>query len=150
MQGEIMARKATVDKDVVLRMLQEGRTTQYVADQFEVSRQAIDLHRREFINRGLLEDQRSFRKARADRATVFPYRDGISLEQLIDLVIAAFSALKQLPELEADLEKYRRDYQSAIQEIERLKKTDRKWKEQEQRWRLAQQQGDAGPSSNEK
>ena len=150
MQGEIMARKATVDKDVVLRMLQEGKTTQQVADQFEVSRQAIDLHRREFINRGLLEDQRAFRKARADRATVFPYRNGISLEQLIDLVIAAFSALKQLPELEADLEKYRRDYQSAIQEIERLKKTDEKWKEQEQRWLLAQQQGDAGPSSNEK
>ena len=145
-----MARKATVDKDVVLRMLQEGKTTQYVADQFEVSRQAIDLHRREFINRGLLQDQRSFRKARADRATVFPYRNGISLEQLIDLVIAAFSALKQLPELEADLEKYRRDYQSAIQEIERLKTTDEKFKEQEQRWLLAQQQGDAGPSSNEK
>ena len=145
-----MARKATVDKDVVLQMLQEGKTTQQVADQFEVSRQAIDLHRREFINRGLLEDQRSFRKARATRATVFPYRNGISLEQLIDLVIAAFSALKQLPELEADLEKYRRDYQSAVQEIERLKTTDEKWKEQEQRWLLAQQQGDAGPSSNEK
>ncbi len=141
-----MARKATVDKDVVLRMLQEGKTTQAVADQFEVSRQAIDLHRREFINRGLLQDQRAFRKARADRATVFPYRNGISLEQLIDLVIAAFSALKQLPELEADLEKYRRDYQSAIQEIERLKTTDQKWKEQEQRWQLAQQH----PSSNEK
>ena len=146
MQGEIMARKATVDKDVVLQMLQEGKTTQYVADQFEVSRQAIDLHRREFINRGLLQDQRAFRKARADRATVFPYRDGISLEQLIDLVIAAFSALKQLPELEADLEKYRRDYQSAVQEIERLKETDQKRKEQEQRWLLAQQH----PSSNEK
>ena len=68
----------------------------------------------------------------------------------MDLIIAAFNALKQLPELESDLEKYRRDYQSAIQEIERLKKADQKRKEQEQRWLLAQEQVDGGPSSDEK
>ncbi len=145
-----MARKATVDKDIVLEMLREGKTTQYVADEFGVSRQAIDLHRKEFISRHLLDDQRSFRKARAARAAVSSTRGGISLEQLVDLVIAAFSALKEVPELEADLEKYRRDYQSAMEEIERLKKTDQKWKEQELRWSAVQQEGDGGSLLDEK
>lgn len=145
-----MARKATVDKDEVLRMLQEGKTTQYVADQFGVSRQAIDLHRREFINRGLLQDQRAFRKARAERKTVYTKGDSVSLEQLIDLIIDAFSALKQLPEVEADLEKYKREYLSAREEIERLRKKEEKWKEQELRWQVVQEQVEGGPSSNEK
>ncbi len=98
----------------------------------------------------MLDDQRSFRKAKTARAAVSTTRGGISLEQLIDLVIAAFSALKELPELEADLAKYRRDYQSAMEEIERLKKTDQKWKQQELRWSAVQQEGDGGPSSGEK
>jgi len=150
MQGEAMARKATVDKNTVLEMLQEGRSTQYVADQFGVSRQAIDLHRKDFINQGLLRDQRAFRKARTVRETVTTDRNAVSLEKLVDLVIEAFSALKQLPELEAELEKYRRDYESAIQEIGRLKKTDEKWKQQELRWFAVQEEGDSGSGSGER
>ena len=44
-----MARKATVDVEMVARMLRDGQSTQAVAEHFGVSRQAIDLHRRKFI-----------------------------------------------------------------------------------------------------
>jgi hypothetical protein len=56
-----MARKAVVDRDVILKMLRDGRTTQSIAGEFGVSRQAIDLHRRDFIRQGLLPDQRAAR-----------------------------------------------------------------------------------------
>ena len=60
-----MARKAIVDRDIVLICLREGKTTQYIAEQFGVNRQAIDLHRRDFISRGLLPNQRAARGKRA-------------------------------------------------------------------------------------
>ena len=49
-----MARKAIVDRNIVLQLLKEGKTSQSIAAQFGVSRQAIDLHRKEFIRTGLL------------------------------------------------------------------------------------------------
>jgi len=60
-----MARKAIVDRDLVLTWLREGKTTEYIAEQYSVSRQAIDLHRRDFISRGLLPDQRAAQYARS-------------------------------------------------------------------------------------
>ena len=49
-----MARKAIVDRNVVLQLLKEGKTSQSIASQFGVSRQAIDLYRKEFVHAGLL------------------------------------------------------------------------------------------------
>ena len=60
-----MARKAIVDKDIVLNMLKGGETTQHIADEFNVSRQAIDLYRRDFIKKGLLPNQRATRTRKA-------------------------------------------------------------------------------------
>jgi len=129
-----MARKAIVDKDIVLNLLKEGKTTKHIAEQFGVSRQAIDLHRRELISMNLLPDQRAGRKQRAAKETLTPKRSVVSLEQQIDLIIAAFSALKSLPKLEAELEKYKRDYKNSLQEIERLRKSEQKRQEQEQQF----------------
>ena len=145
-----MARKATVDKDLVLQMLREGKTTQYIADQFGVSRQAVDLHRRDFINRGLLPDQRAGRQTRVTKEAVLANRGVLPLDQLIDLVIEAFSALKCLPQLEADLEKYQHDYETAVQEIERLRNAEQKRQGQELRWLHIQHQKDNGSSSDKK
>ena len=131
-----MARKAIVDKDLVLNLLKEGKTTKHIAEQFGVSRQAIDLHRREFISMNLLSDQRAGRKQREVKETASPERERsvVSLDQQIDLIIAAFSALKSLPKLEAELEKYKRYYENALQEIERLQKSEQKRQEQEQQF----------------
>jgi len=129
-----MARKAIVDKDLVLNLLKEGKTTKHIAEQFGVSRQAIDLHRREFISMNLLPDQRAGRKQRTAKETLTPERSVVSLDQQIDLIIAAFSALKSLPKLEAELEKYKRDYKNSLQEIERLRKSEQKRQEQEQQF----------------
>ena len=145
-----MARKATIDKELVLQMLREGKTTQHIADQFGVSRQAVDLHRRDFINRGLLPDQRAGRQTRVVKEAVPANRGIPSLDQLVDLVIEAFSALKRLPQLEADLEKYQRDYETAVQEIERLQNAEQKRQDQELRWHQVQHQKDAGSSSDKK
>ena len=130
-----MARKAIVDRDLVLNWLREGKTTQYIAEQYDVSRQAIDLHRRDFISRGLLPDQRAAREKRAAKETVPPKQIIASLDQQIELIIEALGALKRLPELEAELEKYKRDYENALQEIERLREGEQKRQEQEQRFR---------------
>ncbi len=111
-----MARKAIVDRDTVLRMLRDGQTTQHVANHFGVSRQAVDLHRKDFIARGLITDQRA---ARSRGSTATPTAEATStqptmakptpapsprelaalpLDQIIDLAIDAFAALKRLPE----------------------------------------------------
>ena len=151
-----MARKPIVDRDTVLQMLRDGQTTQRVADFFGVSRQAVDLHRKDFIARGLITDRRAIRS----RASVLaPTREGtpaqmitpeapsmpspselaaLPLDQIIDIAIQAFAALKKLPEVEAELDRYRQSYQTAAAEIERLRKAEERRRDQEQRWFLAQ------------
>jgi len=110
-----MARKAIVDKDVILRMLREGETTQRIAEKFNVSRQAIDIHRRDFIEKGLLPNKRAARTRKtAEKAApqkqnlispsqALPSKDNISLDEQIDLIINAFNALKRLPQLEKEV-----------------------------------------------
>ena len=137
-----MARKPIVDIDLVLQMLQEGRSTRDVADHFSVSRQAIDLHRKRFISQGLLQQKRAGRAPKTINKPPKPLSltKGYSLEELIDLVLEAFTALKRMPALEADLERYKHDYETALSEIERLKQAEEKRTDQESRWLLAQQQ----------
>ena len=154
-----MARKPIVNRDVVLNMLQEGSSTQQVADHFHVSRQAIDLHRRDFIKQGVLKDIKAPRKSRripspepvmpsetpADntapetRATAAPSGATASLDDLIELLITAFAALKQVPELESQLEQYKHAYRRTLKEVERLTVDIQRRKDQEQRWNLTQQ-----------
>ncbi len=156
-----MTRKAIVDRDTILNMLREGKTTQNIAEKFGVSRQAIDLHRRDFINQGLLPNQRAVRTKRVTEESVPPQRKPvppkepvpperniISLDEQIDLIINAFNALKRLPELEAELESYKRKYENSVQEIERLQEREKKRDEQERRWFSVQRQSDINnPSS---
>lgn len=142
-----MARKAIVDRDTVLRMLRDGRTTQHVADHFGVSRQAVDLHRKDFIARGLITDQRA---ARSRRSTATPTMAeptpapsprelaALPLDQIIDLAIDAFAALKKLPLAEAERDRFRQSYEAAAVEIERLKEAESHRRTQEQRWFHAQ------------
>ncbi len=138
-----MARKAIVDKDMALRMLREGKSTDTVAKHFGVSRQAIDLHRKEFVRRGLLVNKRAPRKTAASKKGDGTKVNGhipIALDRLIDLVIEAFSSLKKVPELEAELEKYKRNCLKAAEQIELLEKEVSKRKEQEVRWLFTVQQ----------
>ena len=154
-----MARKATVDVIKVLQMLEEGESTLSVAEHFGVSRQAIDLHRRKFIQSGKLGERRAPRRTvtllepaeagikdnqafsaaqrydagRKGSPVVSPAKPAdsgikgaqpVSLDRLIELIIEAFDSLKQVPrlELEAKLEKYKRDYQIAAERIDILEK----------------------------
>jgi transposase len=147
-----MARKAIVDKDIILNMLREGETTQRIADKFNVSRQAIDLYRRNFIGKGLLPDQRAVRTKKTKKEGVtnkqnltslketYPSKDIITLDKQIDLIIDAFNALKRLPHLEREVEKYKQEYESALKEIERLRDNEKKRLDQESRWLLSQRQ----------
>ncbi|MFC1983958.1 hypothetical protein ACFLVO_02985 [Chloroflexota bacterium] len=140
-----MARKAIVDKDVVLSMLKEGKTTQSIAEGYGVSRQAIDLYRRDFIRRGLLNDQRADRKKRKVRIereteTERTAPSPSPLDEQIDLIIAAFGALKRLPELEKELETYKSKYGNAAREIEQLREAEHKRQEQELHWNLIQRE----------
>ena len=165
-----MARKATVDVAKVMQMLREGQSTQSVAEFFGVSRQAIDLHRRKFIQNGQLVEKRAPRRtvtlpepaeagikdgthvsipkpetgSKGYQAVLRPESaesgkrdaEAVSLDRLIELIIEAFDSLKQVPKLEAELEKYKRDYQKAAAQIELLEKAVSKRNEQEARWKL--------------
>lgn len=154
-----MARKAIVDKDIILELLKKGETTQRIAERFKVSRQAIDLHRKEFISNGLLPDKRAARSRRdniefenyrhhdksgdfgvqkpvLDKAQA-PHEEKIdSLDVQIDLLISAFNALKRLPVVEKELEALRKENEKAKIEIERLTTRENKRLEQEKQWML--------------
>lgn len=143
-----MARKPIVDRDHALEMLREGRSTQQVADYFAVSRQAMDLHRRDFISRGLLKDERATRAPKGGPAAVPAAADSTgaaSLDDLIELLITAFTALKRVPELEAQLDQYKDAYKRTLQEVERLTAEAKRRQEQELRWRAAHQPAPQSP-----
>ncbi len=155
-----MARKPIVDKEIILDLLKKGETTQRIADRFKVSRQAIDLHRKDFINKGLLPDKRAARTRNVETAVpdkpveeeypspqqpplttgsqISPQGDIESLDTQIDLLISAFNALKILPAVEKELETLRLENEKARLEIERLKSLEKKRMEQETRWMLIQ------------
>jgi tRNA/tmRNA/rRNA uracil-C5-methylase (TrmA/RlmC/RlmD family) len=129
-------------------MLREGKTTQRIAEKFNVSRQAIDLHRRDFISKGLLANQRAARKTKAlpqaPSRTTNPTsnwqsqssKDITSLDGQIDLMINAFDALKRLPQLEIELETYKQQYEKALSVIKSLNENEKTRLGQETRWLL--------------
>ena len=154
-----MARKAIVDKEIILDLLKKGETTQRIAERFKVSRQAIDLHRKEFIKKELLPDKRAARNRKdsveipiyskdfeTENITVeqpgfvktqTPRQESIeSLDAQIDLIIKAFNALKRLTILEKELDTLKQENEAAKLEIERLKAQENKRLEQEKRWML--------------
>jgi hypothetical protein len=146
-----MARKATVNREVVLQMLREGKTSQIIADQFGVSRQAIDLYRKQFTTAGLLTGQQPARpfsplpgiETQVRQAP--PVRQPVgytpSLDQMVDLIIEAFDAKRRIPEIQAEMEQYKRRYEEALKEVEELKLKEQKRREQEARWIHAQNPG---------
>ena len=153
-----MARKAIVNKDIILSMLREGETTQRIAEKFSVSRQAIDLYRRDFIEKGLLPNQRAIRTRKTPKMAATqkqnlispeqspPSKDIVSLDEHIDLIINAFNALKRLPQLEKEVETCKQEYENALHEIERLKENEKKRLDQESRWLLTQRHNDTNPA----
>ena len=163
-----MARKATVDREVVLQMLKEGKTSQAIANRFAVSRQAIDLYRKQFTAEGVLTITPRQRLVYT-RPTAKPVAENppqvsetvvqnvipetvtppagpqktppVSLDQLEDAIIEAFTALRRTHELEAEIETLKKNYAAALQQIEQLKEREQKRRELEQRWLHAQQPG---------
>jgi hypothetical protein len=147
-----MARKAVVDRNIVLQLLKEGKTSHSIATQFGVSRQAIDLYRKEFVRTGLLPSSTTPLPV-STQLPVTPVikppippkpsthslePHDVSLDQMIELIIKAFDALKRIPELEAEVTKYRSEYNGLITQIEQLEEREKKRKEQEIRWIHAQ------------
>jgi len=149
-----MARKAIVDRNIVLQLLKEGKTSQSIASQFGVSRQAIDLHRKEFTRTGLLPGAKAPKTVKTaletpiDKPAAIATPQDVSLDQMIELLIKAFSALKRIPELEAEVEKYRRDHEKLLNQVEQLEQTEKKRKEQETRWSMLQHPDEAKGKSD--
>lgn len=160
-----MARKAIVDRETVLQLLREGKTSQAIADRYGVSRQAIDLYRKQFTRSGLLPGHHTTtiadRPAPGIQYATPPIPEPItttqqppptystapitapqlSLDQLVDLIIQAFTALKRVNELESEIAKIRKSYDTLLQQVEQLQAREQKRKEQEMRWIHAQSPG---------
>ena len=150
-----MARKAIVDRNTVLQLLKEGKSSQTIANQFGVSRQAIDLYRKDFTRTGLLlavgaaplpitasaPVPLSAAPPISSETVLTPAKPTeVSLDQMIDLMIKAFAALKRLPELENEVAKFRSDHEGLLKQIVQLEESETKRKEQETRWLQAQNQ----------
>ena len=147
-----MARKAIVDRETVLQLLREGKTSQSIASQFGVSRQAIDLHRKEFVRTGVLTAARVPREPAPVKTppqtpsplpvTTAPVRtpkaENISLDQMIDILIRSLAAMKRLPELENEVAVLRQRHEAAIAKITELEERERKRLDQETQWQEAQ------------
>jgi hypothetical protein len=144
-----MARKAIVNRDMVLQLLKEGKSSQNIANQFGVSRQAIDLYRKDFTRTGLLPTTGTaplpvttstpVPAATAPPVAVKPTLSAakppeVSLDQMIELMIQAFAALKRLPELENEVAKFRCEHEGLLKQITQLEENEKKRKEQETRW----------------
>jgi len=146
-----MARKAIVDREKVLQLLREGKSSGNIASQFGVSRQAIDLHRKEFVRTGMLEPNISspvVPKIESKPPSTLLSKlavpkqvksTGVNLDQLIDLLIQSLAALKKLPELEKELLRLRQQNEKALSQIIQLEEREQKRLEQEARWREVQQ-----------
>lgn len=144
-----MARKATVDRDTVLHLLREGKTSQSIASQYGVSRQAIDLYRKQLKSPSLLAATAPTAlppqeavipppplPRTADTATPAP-QPQVSLDQMIELMIQAFSAMKRLPELEMELKQMQEQYETVKAQISNLEEREKRRLEQESRWQAA-------------
>ena len=155
-----MARKAIVNRDMVLQLLKEGKSSQVIANQFGVSRQAIDLYRKDFTRTGFLPAAGTTPlpiTASAPIPTTTPppvpnkpvspsvKQTEVSLDQMIELFIKAFDALKRLPELENEVAEFRREHEGLLQQIAQLEESEKKRKEQETRW-LQEQNPDTSKS----
>ena len=142
-----MARKAIVDSNTVLQLLKEGKSSQTIANQFGVSRQAIDLYRKDFTRNGLLPTTgaapplsvttslpvslTATPSASSKPAVPVVKLQDVSLDQMIELFIKAFDALKRLPELENEVEKFRSEHECLLQQIAQLEESEKKRKGQE-------------------
>jgi transposase len=156
-----MARKAIVDREIVLQLLQEGHTSKAIAERFGVSRQAIDLYRKHLPESTSPETRSPNPESDEPKSALtyqhtpesppepkrVPYSTGkvqtpsLSLDELVDLVIQAFSALKRVKELEMEISKLRNNYDALLQQVEQLQAREQKRKEQEARWIHAQSPG---------
>jgi transposase-like protein len=157
-----MARKAIVNREMVLQLLQEGQTSKAIAERFGVSRQAIDLYRKQLPGGASPETrapkpvmstqpQSAFtyqhtpelppEPKRAPYSTRLAQTPSLSLDEMVDLVIQAFSALKRVKELEAEISVLRKSYDALLQQVEQLQAREQKRKEQEARWIHAQSPG---------
>jgi len=145
-----MARKAIVDREKVLQLLREGKSSGIIAGQFGVSRQAIDLYRKEFLRTGILEPGTSSPISPkietkppsphlSKTAVLKPAKStGVNLDQMIDLLIQSLTAMKKIPELEKELLRLRQQNERALSQIVQLEEREQKRLEQEARWRDAQ------------
>jgi cell division protein FtsL len=156
-----MARKAIVDRETVLQLLREGQTSKAIADRFGVSRQAIDLYRKylsNFIPPNDIEKPQATNEPKP--TSVYqpkvesvsghekpPYptrtstRSALSLDEMVDLIIEAFSALRRVKELESEISTLKKKSDALLQQIEQLEVREQKRKEQEARWIHAQSPG---------
>lgn len=79
-----------VKKRIILSKLQNGETTQQVAEYFEVSRQTIDQHRKKFIAQGLLPNKRGGKFKRTNEDTVEGTKTSQEYQTLISTIIKYF------------------------------------------------------------
>jgi hypothetical protein len=131
-----------LDNGKVLELLRvsERPTDQVIANQLGVSREAIRLKRHQFIQQGLINDKPAKKGVLSTKQpTAVPQ---LNLEQIIEVVLVAFERAKEYPKVAAELEQYKRGYSNLKEAIAGANKVEQRRKEQEQRFKLARQQGE--------
>lgn len=135
-------RPGKVNKDTVLEALKAGKNDTEIAEAQDCQRQYIQYLRRGWEKDGTLPTRVKFQ--RRIIAVAKPIAE-LSLDQSIEVMLVAFERASKYPEMETELEKYKRGYAHAMELLHQCEEGDRKKKDQEMRFKVAQQQGEINP-----
>lgn len=133
-----MARTAKINKEDVLKRLKRGETDGAIAEAVGCKWQYVQQLRLGFVREGLL-DGKIRKKGR-------PRKDGhkieLELEPTIDIIIQGLEALKELPRVKAERDRYKASMKTAMEGWEAERRRNEKIEENKRRLKVAQQQGD--------
>lgn len=135
-------RQYKVDRVRVLELLSSGATNASIAREQGCSDQNISLLKQKFIRAGKLPADAFGKKTMIDTMPKEHPAPEISLDQAIETLLTAFERAKDYPMLKAELEKYKRGYENIMEAARAKDEADKKRKDQGQRFKVAQQQGD--------
>jgi hypothetical protein len=133
---------AKVNQEEVLRMLQAGKKPTEIAKVFKVTRQAIGLHRAEFIRRGLLT-----KKIHRTKRIIQVAPDGhlTNLDESVEALIKMAGLAAKVPGLEEENWQLKNKLAATQNALKVIQKRDQEREDQASRYQLAIKQGEVNP-----
>ena len=143
-----------VDRDIVVSMSLESKSQGEIGRVFGVTRQRISQVQDALIAEGKLPPKSEWQavgrprgKARQPRPQKVKTNGNgePTWEQVKGFILSAIEQASQVPELQAELAKYKRGYSNAVDQLKLHEKSTYKERDEELRYKVALQQGQINP-----